>query len=499
MCGMYMISIDASHTLQTFNFFDHSTAVTFTMNSFKIFCFFIISLPLVNIEAPSIRGLPDLVTLVDGDTKKYDPLYVVYQDNKYSFVEPTKYNLVMRKHKYETSQDKVKMLAACTKNDNTPNNEALLEIVPVDEETLDKRYQCDTPIKFFAKKESKSTRFTIGFMIYDKEKDSSDISLLPNTPKDQFPIPLIRISYKTAPRIQTIATWHDIKFTDMLPLDEDPDQQSLNNSIYEKNVDIYEYDIDPAYNEENQQKFTVEFFDEKTPTSTSRLVKLQLTPSADFYFDAWKWATRCNINTVPIWKELVEEWQQLERFIRQVAKVIGDLRIITGGTYPASKANEKNPTVAELIPFYEYQDEKSSNKKPLLMFERLFKAVTFNQQRQNGEWIRYGILFMMINDPHTVVHQNNKIARKTGWSYLHQNKWNTRFSTYTLDYKSMANLNIDNDGEVYEPFDLNEVIKLTRNDKEEIETKVDVLRKMGLKKMRRPVEDDIDLDQSIIS
>ena len=53
----------------------------------------------------------------------------------------------------------------------------------------------------------------------------------------------------------------------------------------------------------------------------SKFVKLQLAPSGDFFFDAWKHASRTNINTTPVWQELVSEWHQLEKFIRRVAKV----------------------------------------------------------------------------------------------------------------------------------------------------------------------------------
>ncbi|XP_065224530.1 uncharacterized protein LOC135848532 [Planococcus citri] len=255
------------------------------MCSSRIFFIFTFSLVLVSIEASD----PDSST--NADTKKYNPLYVVFENYKYSLVDSIKYNSVLKNHNYETSEDKVKMLAACPKKD-TPIDEALLEIMPVDEKTLDvDGYKCDSPGTFFTKQKTHGEHIVIGFMIYDKNNHSGHIGILPGTPWNHFPIPLIKIAYKQFVN-RSITSWHEINFSDILPLDEDPDQQLLNNSVYEKDVEFYGYDIDPAYKEKNQSRFVREFFKKE---SQSRLVKLQLAPSADFYFDEWKSATRSNI------------------------------------------------------------------------------------------------------------------------------------------------------------------------------------------------------------
>ncbi|XP_065224860.1 uncharacterized protein LOC135848787 [Planococcus citri] len=101
---------------------------------------------------------------------------------------------------------------------------------------------------------------------------------------------------------------------------------SYNDEEYQKDEDMFGYDVDQLYSKT------------KLP-----FVKVQLAPEDDFFFDNWKSASRHNVITAPMRRELLHEWQALEIFIRKVTQFIDEVNVKTGvfGTLPQSQFNRK--------------------------------------------------------------------------------------------------------------------------------------------------------------
>ncbi|XP_065224755.1 uncharacterized protein LOC135848718 [Planococcus citri] len=425
-----------------------------------------ISLILIGIEA-TITEVSSSNAVTDGNTNQYQPLYVVRKINRYNFVDQATYDLVMDQQiqmqsNSEASSDRDTLLAACSKK---PTDDRLLEIMPTDEKRIVDGYRCEEPVEFFVAPRSKGdfVNYLIGFMIYDHTSGMSSANniLVSGIPTTYFPISLIKVTLeKVFARYSRINTWHDIKYGNMLPFN----QRSQNHQEYETGTSIliYGYDIDEAYKPENQSKYIEAFFESKE--SKHKLAKLQLAPVDDFFFDAWRRASLCNINTIPVWDTLIPEWRQLEEFIRRVAEFVGDLQIITGGALPHS------------VPDVEFYNPQHSTAMPI--FEKIFKAISFNQKRKDHKWIRQGILFTMANDPREKYDSLDEYAIQNGWKYLENGNVIPRIRAKVMDPDTMKELDVTISYD-YEPFNLSKVKKLSKNeDGEEIEIEVDVLRKI---------------------
>ncbi|XP_065222826.1 uncharacterized protein LOC135847288 [Planococcus citri] len=170
---------------------------------------------------------------------------------------------------------------------------------------------------------------------------------------------------------------------------------------YEKNEDIYRYDLDPLYKQDG-----------------CPFVKVPLAPEEDFLFDNWKSATRQNVLTAPMWRDLEDQWQALEIFIRKVARIVNSVTVTTG----ISGRIMKRP----------YQLDNSSPKYVYLENENypipkyFWKSVTMQFSDDKRDY-SYGILFIMHNlnlsDPNSESDDGRRIClnydiAELGWTFL---------------------------------------------------------------------------------
>ncbi|XP_065225089.1 uncharacterized protein LOC135848921 [Planococcus citri] len=406
---------------------------------------------------PFIISTLSILSNIEAADQNY-PLYVTKTKNDfgYDLADPFSYNEVVNKRKFHDLSEKNQiLLAACPMPDTT---HPVLQVLSKTEEELADGFRCDEPVKYAIQNNADVTECKIGFSINMGSSDRSPGTfVIPDMFK--YHIPLITVERKTTPDIAVprLIVRHNIKYGKMLAENENYDQQSRSRPEYNKNIDIFHYDIDRAYKEDYQREFSKKFFRGET---TSRLEKLQLAPADDFFFDSWKEASRNNINTTPVWGELMIEWRKLENFVRRVALVIEDLQIVTGG----SNIDSSTPGAQQISYLYKSEDPL---EEPLPVFELIFKTVAFNQQRQDGTWLRQGILFAMKNDPRDKVTAENELMEETGW---------TNYSNYISDRRIVAQEmnprtgrweHID-DNNVYEPLNLNKVrvLSLDENGKE---------------------------------
>ncbi|XP_065224060.1 uncharacterized protein LOC135848178 [Planococcus citri] len=457
-------------------------------------------------------------------TNQYQPLYVVKKINRYYIVDSATYKDVMNQQiqsNLKLPDERNKMLAACTKTPIT--DDRLLDIMPVGEKQIVDGYRCEEPVEFFVKQKSQTDdeHYIIGFMIYDDDKGSiSDSTLLSDLPLTHYPIDLIKVALVKTPsdyfnfnigndikyeNYLNINTRHDIKYAKMLSENEHLDQNLQNRGKYEKNISVYGYDIDAAYEPENQSKYIKAFFESPSnyklvklqlsrenqskfikvfskseSESNYKLVKLQLSPVGDFFFEAQKRASFNNINTTPVWDILIPEWHQLEKFIRRVAEVVGDLQIITGGI---DSFDIPNPEDGTQIEFY-----KSENSPAIPVFETIFKAISFSQKSQDNRWIRQGIVFYLINDPREIRDFPDILAEDNGWKYLEDRYPKPKILAKPMDRDTLDNMGVTI-SYTYEIFNLKEFKKFSKNEQgEEVIIKVDLLEEMEKNKKAKAKE-----------
>ncbi|XP_065224286.1 uncharacterized protein LOC135848318 isoform X2 [Planococcus citri] len=386
------------------------------------------------------------------NTNIKEPVYVVKTEKGYNFVDQMLYKLVMKQQKFDNVSERDAILAACPKPDTS---DGVLEIVDVNEQQLAEGYHCNEPVKFFVKQQFDYDHYLIGFMVHDKNgiDNFENIPLLPKLPKDYFPLPLIEIESKFKDGIRSLIVKHTIKFGDMLPAH--PYQQFDQNSkskprVYYRDMKLYPFYMDEAYTADNQAAYMARV---GIPSGSShRLARMQLVPEADLFFEVWKQAAWIDSNTIPVWDNLIPEWNELEEFVRRVAKVVGDLNIITVGTYPGSSF-DVNPNTLSAYQLY----------FNLPVFHFIFKAISFDQLRQNGDWVRQGIIFMMVNHPDMMMIGNpDQHAESNGWVYRKNNPTIRRTTALSMGPAEFKVMQLKNENS-YETFNLRKVRKFIIN------------------------------------
>ncbi|KAL6961835.1 hypothetical protein U1Q18_044457 [Sarracenia purpurea var. burkii] len=192
---------------------------------------------------------------------------------------------------------------------------------------------------------------------------------------------------KTHQRIKFV--WHDIGAGKLL----EPEISQKGNQPYQANEDFFDYNVDDLYSR-----------------ASGPYVKVQLAPEDDFLFEHWKSASRQNLLTAPMRRELLPHWQQLEIFIRKVTQVIDAVAVMTGihGILP-----ELDPEALEK-PTY-LHDEKHA-------IPSLFWKVVAIEIDHNGAHYSVGILVVMHNvnpyaNPKVEKICPNDDLSKTGWKF----------------------------------------------------------------------------------
>ncbi|XP_065225006.1 uncharacterized protein LOC135848864 [Planococcus citri] len=144
------------------------------------------------------------------------------------------------------------------------------------------------------------------------------------------------------------------------------------------------------------------------------VVKVQLAPADDFFFANWKYASRHNAITAPMWSELLEQWQALEIFIRRVTQIINSVEIRAGVYYDTLP----QPGPGSYSQTLYLHDGKYRIPK------YFWKAVYIHIPISLHEYHAHGILFIMHNDIDPNSNSNerkicpNDDISELGWTFL---------------------------------------------------------------------------------
>ncbi|XP_065224393.1 uncharacterized protein LOC135848419 [Planococcus citri] len=144
------------------------------------------------------------------------------------------------------------------------------------------------------------------------------------------------------------------------------------------------------------------------------VVKVQLAPADDFFFANWESASRHNAITVPMWKELLEQWQALEIFIRRVAQITDSVEIRTGVYY--NTLTQPGPDDDSQTLYLK------DGKHPIPKY--FWKAVSIQTPTTLLEPDSRGILFVMHNNTDPNFNSNerkicpNDDVSELGWKFL---------------------------------------------------------------------------------
>ncbi|XP_065225305.1 uncharacterized protein LOC135849075 [Planococcus citri] len=233
---------------------------------------------------------------------QYEPLYMSKPDysNEYYLIYNVRYNIADQKL-YVVESLEGDIISLCPRTDD-PNSLEIRQKEPKKIPFIPD--DCETSIKsdvYFLKdvfEDMSSYSSVIGFLRFTP--DSIFGSAFNDVPQNHKVVEFIHFRFdKSLGRIRYV----EYEIGTGKHLKPEISTQKENNE-YQKNENIFGYDVDKLYSQS------------KLP-----MVKVQLAPEDDFFYANLKSASRHNILTAPMWRELLPQWQALEIFIRKVTQV----------------------------------------------------------------------------------------------------------------------------------------------------------------------------------
>ncbi|XP_065223422.1 uncharacterized protein LOC135847691 [Planococcus citri] len=271
----------------------------------------------------------------------------------------------------------------------------------------------------------------VGFLIYAPDKSWPDQDF--DVPEHHLVVELIQFKFdKYDEKIISLRYFmYGGEFPQLELIRQEDDLRK-----YRKNLDIYKNDIDTFYSPRN-----------------CPFVKVPLAPEEDFLFDYWKSASRQNIFTAPMWRDLLAQWQALEIFIRKVTQITDWVGVETGIYEELTRLPDglRNPLFENI----EWPDDQ-------YRIPRYFWKTVSLLQEHEGQNYDYGILFIMHNVPNLDPNNEWNIEKictdynfvDLGWTFLQNDHFKSPMYACPINDVTMNYLG-EISHEEYEDFNLN--------------------------------------------